>query len=292
MTWGWLLVLLAAITWGTTGTTSKALAGQAGAGPLLVGAMRLAIASPLLLLAAWLTERRLRAPLRLALAAGFCVAAYQLCFFSAVPRAGVAATALLAICSAPLLIAVTAAAFLHERLTPRLLLALAVGVAGTALLVGGANPVGGDAFALGALLALGAGASYAVYVVVTKAALASTPPTSMAAITFTIAAVILLPVLVAQPPSGATLLAGAPLFIYLGAVPTALAYIFYTSGLRRTSATAAGLAALLEPLTATVLGVALFGERLGTVGVIGGAMLVAALALVSLGGRVQPAALG
>jgi DME family drug/metabolite transporter len=144
--------------------------------------------------------------------------------------------------------------------------------------------VGGGDFALGAILALGAGASYAVYVVVTKATLTASPPMSLAAATFAIAAVLLLPVLLLQHPSTAIIATGAPLFLYLGAVPTALAYAFYTSGMRHTSATAAGLAALLEPLTATILGVVLFGEHLGLAGAVGAGLLVAALGLLTLRG--------
>jgi len=37
---------------------------------------------------------------------------------------------------------------------------------------------------------------------------------------------------------------------------------------------------LLEPLTATILGVALFGERLGAAGVVGALLLVTALGLL------------
>jgi DME family drug/metabolite transporter len=289
MTWGWLLVLLAAVTWGTTGTTSRLLAGQAGAGPLLVGPMRLLVAAPLMLAAAAVLDRGVRRPGRGALVAGACVAAYQVCFFSAVPLAGVAATALLAICTAPLMIALVAAATLGERLTRRVLVALVAGVAGAVLLVTGAGGVAGGGFALGALLALGAGASYALYVVLTKAALEASPPMSLAAVTFAAAAVLLLPVLLLQRPTPETVLSGLPLFLYLGAVPTALAYAFYTSGMRHTSATAAGVAALLEPLTATILGVVLFGERLGLAGVAGAVLLVAALGLLTLPGR-RPAA--
>jgi DME family drug/metabolite transporter len=46
------------------------------------------------------------------------MAAYQLCYFWAVPRTGVALTALFAICSAPILIATGAALWLKERPTP------------------------------------------------------------------------------------------------------------------------------------------------------------------------------
>ena len=97
-------------------------AGDAGAGPLLVGWARLAVAAPCLLAAAALFRARPAvAPARgdaLALvAAGAAMAAYQVCYFTAVTLAGVAVAALLAICSAPLMIALLAALFLGERLT-------------------------------------------------------------------------------------------------------------------------------------------------------------------------------
>ena len=44
-------------------------------------------------------------------------------------------------------------------------------------------------------------------------------------------------------------------------------------------ASVAGVTTLLEPLTATVLGVALFGERLGAAGAVGAVLLVVALGL-------------
>jgi DME family drug/metabolite transporter len=45
-------------------------------------------------------------------------------------------------------------------------------------------------------------------------------------------------------------------------------------------ASVAGIAALMEPLTAMVLGVWLFGERLGAAGVAGAVLLFAALGLL------------
>ena len=67
----------------------------------MLGASRLAIAAPLLLAGAAATRSSWRTAGWGFLPAGLCIAAYQLCYFAAVPRAGVAATALLAICSAP-----------------------------------------------------------------------------------------------------------------------------------------------------------------------------------------------
>jgi DME family drug/metabolite transporter len=211
------------------------------------------------------------------------MAAYQVCYFRAVTLAGVAPAALLAICSAPLVIAMLAALFLGERLTPRIRLSLGMAVAGTALLVVGPRGLGEIAghFGLGALLALGAGVSYAVYAVAAKGLLARVAPIAVAAITFALAALFLAPALLVEPAPGRAIAAGWPLLLYLGLGPTAAAYALFTTGLSRVPATAAGIIALVEPLTATGLGLLLFGERLGPLGIGGALLLLAALALLT-----------
>jgi len=295
---GLLLIAVAAASWGTTGATMTLLSRDAAASPLLVGWSRLAIAAPCLVLAAAAVARRgARHPTRrawpslrdlpLCAALGLAMAAYQVCYFRAVTLVGVAAAALLAICSAPLLIAVLAAALLGERLTSLVRLSLGMAVAGTALLVVG--PRGLDQvtghFGLGALLALGAGVSYAVYAVAAKGLLARVTPLAVAAITFALAAVFLAPALLAEEAPVRALSAGWPLFLYLGVGPTAVAYALFTAGLTRVPATAAGIVSLLEPLTATTLGLVVFGERLGTVGAAGALLLLLALALLTTARR-------
>ncbi|MEH0525357.1 EamA family transporter [Streptomyces stelliscabiei] len=55
------------------------------------------------------------------------------------------------------------------------------------------------------------------------------------------------------------------LILYLGAVPTALAYTLFFVGLGAVRATTASVVALVEPLTAAVIGVLVFDERLNAV---------------------------
>jgi len=170
---------------------------------------------------------------------------------------------------------------LDERLTARFAAALALGVAGAALLVVGPRTTAdlSARFVGGVLLALGAGVVYGLYVVLAKAALARTAPLALAGVNFGVAALLLAPVL-AGPDVGRQIALGWPWLLYLGAVTTAGAYAIYTIGLRDVPASAAGVASLLEPLTATLLGVGLFGERLGAAGVVGAVLLFAALALL------------
>jgi DME family drug/metabolite transporter len=161
-------------------------------------------------------------------------------------------------------------------------------VTGTALLVAGPRTTADltPRFAAGVGLALAAAVSYALYVVLAKAALARAAPLPLAGATFTAAAVVLAPALL-TPDAPRQIAAGWPWLLYLGAVTTAGAYAAHTIGLRHVPASAAGVAALLEPLTAALLGVAAFGERLGGLGAVGAGLLLGALGVL-LGARAAP----
>jgi len=277
------LIALAAVSWGTTGSVTTLLVSRASATPLLVGAARMLTGAVLLLAAARLVEGAIRpAPGEAwrCLALGACMALFQATYFTAVTRVGIAVTALVAICSAPIMIAALATALLGERPTRGLVVALVLGVAGTALLVAApvATPTAPRPLS-GVLLALAAGLAYALYVVIAKAAVMRTAPLRLAALTFAVAAVLMAPALL-MPGAATQLALGWLGLLYLGAVTTAGAYALYTAGLRYVSASAAGVASLLEPLTATLLGVLLFGERFGVLGWIGAALLLAGLALL------------
>ena len=290
---GVVLIALAAVSWGTTGSVTTVLVARAGVHPWIIGAARMWVAAALLLVATRVTGASIplgRDRLGAAFALGACMAAFQVTYFTAVTMTGIAITALVAICSAPVMIAALAVLVLRERLTTRLLVSIALGVVGTALLVANPHTVAPTAprFALGALLALGAALSYAVYVVVAKAALARTEPLPLAALTFTAAAILLtLPLAWTEAPV-TQLARGWPWLVYLGAVTTAAAYALYTTGLRQVPATVAGIVSLFEPLTATLLGAVFFGERLGTTGLTGALLLFAAVTLSLLGARRAP----
>lgn len=278
------MIGLAAVSWGTTGSVTTILVARAEASPLLIGAVRMWVAAICLVAGTCLAGGRVslaRVDWRPAIALGGCMAAYQVTYFTAVTLAGITVAALVAICSAPLLIAGLAVAMLREPLSRRVFLALGVGVIGTALLI--ATPRGALDLSrrnvIGALLALAAGVAYALYVVITKRALAGAAPLPLASATFAAAAILLVPVFAWVETPFRQIALGWPWLLYLGAVATAAAYAIYTMGLRRVPASVAGIATLVEPLTATLLGTLVFGERLGGLGVLGAALLFAALVL-------------
>ena len=143
---GMVMVALAAATWGTIGVTVDLLYRVTVTDALSVGFWRTALSAPLLLAlnhfysgaSPWRVARRDLLPLFIM---GLSFAAYQVCYFAAIRYIGVAAAALINICSAPLIIALLSGMFLQERVVAVVYAVLAVAVAGAVLLVGG-SPAG------------------------------------------------------------------------------------------------------------------------------------------------------
>jgi DME family drug/metabolite transporter len=276
-----LQVLLAALCFATTGT-AQAL-GPDGIPPVDVGAARIVVGGALLVLVARLVPdaagRWARKPVLLA-AAG--VAAYQLCFFAAVADTGVAVGTIVALGSAPALTGALEWVLTGRRPATRWFAATAPACAGVALLVlAGRGHTGVSA--PGVALAVGAGAAYATYTLAAKRLLGDGhPPERVMAAAFGIAALALLavPVLGDRGPllSGG----GIALALFLGVVPTAVAYVLFARGLRRLSAAETSTLTLAEPLTAGLLGAAVLGERLTALSGLGAGLVLAGLLVLAV----------
>ena len=277
-------VLIAALCFGTTGT-AQAL-GPEGASPLTVGATRVAVGAALLLLAVRLASRtenvRLaRGPL---VGGGVGVAGYQLCFFAAVDDTGVAVGTVVALGSAPAFAGL--GAWLVDRARPGSAWAVATGLAVTGVALMALSGATAEVSVRGVILALGAGASYAVFTLASKRLLndGAAVERVMAAV-FTVGAVLLLPVLVLGDIAWLARAEGLAMTLWLGAVPTALAYILFARGLRLLPAGEVATLTLAEPLTATALGAIVLRERPGALAVVGILLVLAGLAVLALRGR-------
>jgi DME family drug/metabolite transporter len=267
-----LLILLSALCFGTTGT-AQAL-GPEGTDPVVVGAARVAVGGALLAALAWRGGGAWpRVPVLLG-ALG--VAGYQLTFFAAVDATGVAVGTVVALGSGP----VFAGLLARDRLTARWAAATALAVAGVALLVAAGTAAEIDAG--GIALALGAGLSYATYTVAAKRLLDHRSPEAVMARLFGLGAILLAPVLAIEGLGEVGTPGGLALAVYLGVVPTALAYVLFARGLRHLPAGEVATLTLAEPLTATALGVVVLAERPGAVAVLGVALVLAGLAALAV----------
>jgi drug/metabolite transporter, DME family len=274
-------VLVAAVLFGTTGT-AQAL-GPAGLSPLTVGAARVVIGGAVLgLLALALPRPAARISPALVLVAGGAVATYQLTFFEAVHRAGVAVGAVIAIGSGPVVAGLLDGAFGDGWPGRRWFAATVLAVAGmVALSLGGTGraPVS----APGVALALASGAAYASYTVIAKRLLRSGgSPVQVMGAAFGVGSIMLLPVLLVGDTRWLHTLHGVELAGYLAAVPTVLAYLLFARGLRRLTASETTTIVLAEPVTAAVLGVAVLHEPLGTLAVAGVVLVVAGIGVLAL----------
>jgi DME family drug/metabolite transporter len=74
---------------------------------------------------------------------------------------------------------------------------------------------------------------------------------------------------------------GAALAVYLGLVPTALAYVLFARGLERLPAANVATLTLAEPLTAATLGVAILGERPGAIAGLGALLVLSGLLVLA-----------
>ena len=69
--------------------------------------------------------------------------------------------------------------------------------------------------------------------------------------------------------------------LYGGIVTVALAYAVFIYGIARIGAATAVTVGLMEPLTASILGVVLFSETVSTIGIVGSVLILAGLVVVS-----------
>ncbi|WP_380167039.1 DMT family transporter [Jannaschia sp. R86511] len=293
---GPLLVVVAAVCWGTGGLAGDVLGDVSGLSPVAVGAYRLLVAAVVLLVLQTLGggPGRLRAvvatlvrrpgDLWRVVGVGTGLAVFQLCYFLAVRAVGVSVATMLTLGLAPVLVTLGGALLLREPVTARLRLVLPVAVVGLVLLVGaGGGAVGGDGRTLvGALLAGTSATGYAAVTLLGRSLAARVPSESVTAIGFVVAALLALPAGLAAGMTAAPEPATVGLVLYLGVVPTALAYALFFAGLRGTASGAASVLTLAEPLTATVLSVLLLDERLGPWQWAGAALLAVGVMLLSL----------
>lgn len=276
---GTLLCLASAAAFGAMAVFGK-LAYDAGATVGTLLAVRFALAAALLWALLGARGAVLALPRRdvvagLALGAG----GYALqagCYFAALERIDAGLLSLL-LYTFPALVAVAAIVLGRERADRRRLGALALALGGLALVVAGAGA--GALEPLGTALGLTAAVLYATYILVSEGLAARVPPLVLAALVCTGAAASLTigSAALGTLRPGALTAAGWGWIACLAAVSTVGAIGLFFAGLRRAGPTAASILSTVEPLTTVVLALLVFGETLGALQWVGGALVLAAV---------------
>lgn len=290
-------MLAAAVLFGTTGT-AQAL-GLENTTPLAVGAMRLVVGGAALAVLGLLLARRrtrvVRNPrmtpgaLGLMATTGVCLAAYQPLFFLGTERNGVAVGTVIALGSAPVLAGLLEWALTRRVPTRIWLVATTLATAGVVLLgVGGGTGSVGAVDALGLAGSVGAGASFAIFANAQRRLMdAGWDPFTVAGAMGAGSAIVGALMLPFADLSWLGEPRGMAMVLWLGFATIALGYTLFTWGLERLTAATAATLTLAEPLTASILGITVLGERLGPIAIAALVVLGAGLVLLARGSRTR-----
>ncbi|MEU8008421.1 DMT family transporter [Micromonospora parva] len=285
---GLIQITVTGVLWGTTGVAVQLLREGTGLSPVSIGFHRLAIAA-LVLLAC--TAGRLRtivsavraAPVPLLLT-GVGLGLYQALYFAAVAWAGVSVATIVSLGLAPVLAAAWESVHARRLPGPLHLGTLVAAVAGLVLITGATGQPGAAAPAplLGLLAAAGSGLGYAVTTLISRQVSQRTAPMTLTIVSTAVGALTLAPFALVAGVGLPVRLDTVALLLHLGVVTTAVAYALFYAGLRTTPGSVAAVLTLLEPLTAAALAVALLREPLPLPVIVGGVLLLTAVAATYL----------
>lgn len=281
-----LFVILAAVFWGLSGGIGGILMAS-GWDPFVVSFYRGIIGLFFVLI--WLALRpggnglRKRRLWFWSTLAGLGVAGNFSFYFLAIAQGSVAVAATLMYC-APVYVYLASFALGLEKPSALKWAAVAMVMLGVALLTQIHDLGASNVTPLGIAAGLLAGVSYAVYIFGFKYAAPHGTPQAILAIAFMVLAGVLI-----WPSDSAQLLAAFgtpdwPLLLALGVFGAGLSFVLYVIGLKHTAPAIAAIVAMVEPVTASLFGVAVLDERLVPAQILGAALIlitVTALSLVS-----------
>lgn len=273
-------IIFAALLWGTTGTAQAF--SPAGFDPKVIGTLRLVVGGVALMVLALkrgdmgsLSDWKFR-PL---LIAAMLTASYQLCFFTAVAKTGVAVGTIVGVGSAPIFGGLLGRIFRGEHLGRRWLAATVLAICGCSLLsLSGGGDVSIDT--VGILFALGASISYSAYTLAIKNMLGKLPPNAIMAAVVCLGGALLSPLLIGVDQQWLWQPRTILVILHLGLFSMAASYWFFARGLLTVPVSSATTLSLAEPATAAVLGIVVLGEQMTTQSFTGIGLIFAGLVVL------------
>lgn len=199
--------------------------------------------------------------------------------------AGIASTLLFVY---PLMVAVIMAVFFRERLAPVTVLCIVMALGGIAMLFKGSD--GATLSIAGTVLVMASSLTYAGYIVAVNRPGLREVPTVKLIFYLLVLGALLFALKIALTP-GSSFAGPAHWYMWgcvlaLAVLPTVVSFICTTAAIQYIGPTPTAILGALEPVTAVVIGVYVFGERLTARDWTGLALIIVAVSLVVGGGRV------
>lgn len=279
----YIMVLLGAVLWGTTGTTQTFL--QEGISSFAVACVRSGIGGgALLILVLTMKKMHWRTwPWKWNILAALAIALFQCLFFSSIRFTGVAIGTVVTIGSSPVFSGLLE--WIVWKVKPGRIWAAATAFAilGCAMLFVNRGEAIVDPFGIG--LALCAGFMFALYTSVSKQLMERAETLPAVAMKFSMCAVMLAPVALLDGVSWITDMENLVPMLYMGIITTSIAYLLFLGGLRFINSSAAVTLSLAEPLTAALLGVLFLGEYLSITSWGGVLLILSGILVLTFGNR-------
>lgn len=288
-------ILAAGCLWGTMGFFRRRL-GELGIDSFGVVLVRCALAAAMYALFCILRDP---SALKIRLKDAWCFIGsgivsllfFSACYFRAMTLMSLSAAAVL-LYTAPCFVMLMSAVLFGEKITGRKIAAMILAFAGCCLVSGISGGTGISA--KGLLFGLGSGIGYALYSIFGRYALdrgykSVTVSFYSCALAAAGAALICASSGSLGACTGAVFASAGSLLFCLAAafITTFLPYLLYTYGLSCTEAGIASVAASIEPVVATLVGILIFKEALSLSSAAGMLLVLAAIALLATGKRIK-----
>ena len=276
--------LLAGGLWGTSFPVIS-VAIRDGLDPVVFAFLRFAIATPLMILVAILLKKRVGSLVknRAVWIVAFLNAVGFLCQFVGQKYTGAAVAALLVNLSV-VFAAIGGSLFLRESLGPLKLVGIVLALAGTILLAtGGDISQLNEGQVVGDVLYLVSAVSWAGYIICAKRKTDEEKwdPVGVATIIVALTCIFLAPTLLFVKLTLPGSIESWNAVVYTAVLNTAIPFVLYQAGLRSLTAAGSAVVLMVEIVVALAISVAMLGETLTTLSLVGGAAILASILLVS-----------
>lgn len=210
----------------------------------------------------------------------FSMVFFNWCYFTAIGELSLSVAVIL-LYTGPAFVVLLSRLFFGETLTFLKVISLCITAVGCVLVIE-VFPLSVNELTLyGVTVGLGSGFGYALYSIFGKHALEKYSSLTVITYTFVFASIVLVPTSgVGMEPNQFT---SADIWLNilgLGILPTVIAYLLYTKGLSMIESSRASIAATVEPVVATLLGVFVFAEKLDYLQVMGMILVIIAVILI------------
>ena len=289
-----ILIIIAGVLWGTSCLFVNALSGY-GISSIQMTAVRGTVSFVCMTIFCLILRRKALftnlKSLLLFILGGIALFATATLYYMAMQLTTVSVAVVL-LYTSPVIVMVASTFIFKEKITKVKLISVFIMLLGSVLVSGIFNEVKFDV--LGLLLGILSSVCYSIYNILTKLQMKNGDDPYTATV-YTFATISLISVFASNPKdivikAAENPLPVIPLLIGIGIVTFVLPYFLYTLSLKELSASTASTMSVMEPMSASVFGMAFLGEKPTVFGILGIALVIASVIMISLGEKERKSA--